>query len=189
MRKAEIEVLVDAAQRARKFRLHPLGFFYLRNTGVQRVRKRVHVWLWKGECQPEHDVHSHCFDIESLVVVGKIGSELFKFRETTEGAVFEFAVSYDPSTSVLQRTGRRGALDRIGSFETIAGGRYCLEAGVIHRVGVDAVPCVTVLRTLERGVPIYSYGPADEEQPFVRRLAKGDEVQRIAMAVEDAIRC
>ena len=78
-------------------------------------------------------------------------------------------------------------LDTIGSFETAAGTRYRLEAGVIHRVAVVAVPCVTVLTTIERGIPIYSYGPSDEKQPFVRRFAKSDEVRRIVGTLEDAL--
>ena len=187
MRAPEIKELTDAVCRAREFRLHPLGFFYFGHDLEEGLTRRVHVWLPDGADPPENDLHLHSFDIDSIVVVGKLRSELFRYREVAEGTILEFCVSYNADQSTLRHTGNRGVLDTIGSFETAAGTRYRLEAGVIHRVAVVAVPCVTVLTTIERGIPIYSYGPADEKQPFVRRFAKSDEVSRIVGTLDDAL--
>ena len=184
----EFKEVADASRRTEEFRLHPLGFFYLREDIGQGVTRRIHVWLPNRNDGPQNYRHVHSYGIDSLVVAGKISNALFRFRETAEGPELEFAVSYEPGKSILRPTGKRGILDEIGSFETAAGARYRLDAGVIHSVAVDEVPCVTVLTTIEQGIPIYSYGPADEKQPFLRRMAKKDEAQRIAGALEDTLR-
>ncbi len=170
--------LAEAAQRASDFRLHPLGFFYLQDAVGQWRTRRVHVWLPGGPDRPENDRHQHSFDIESLVVAGRMRSELFRFEEDTEGPEAEYAVSYDGQESTLTPSGRRGRLLPIASFETAAGASYRLEAGVIHRVVVIARPCVSVVRALERRVPIFSYGQEDEEA-FDRRLCTRSEAAQI----------
>lgn len=170
--------LVEAAQGASDFRLHPLGFFYLQDAVVEGRTRRVHVWLPDGPDRPENDRHQHSFDIESLVVAGRMRSELFRFEEEADGPEAEYAVTYDAQESILTPSGRRGRLLPIASFETAAGASYRLEAGVIHRVAVIARPCITVVRTLERRVPIFSYGHEDEEA-FDRRLCTEGEAEQI----------
>jgi hypothetical protein len=178
--------LIAAAQRVDSFRLHPLGFFYLQDVRGVESAQRVHVWLPNGPEGLVNDLHQHSFDIESLVVTGRMRSELFRFRETTEGGKTEFAVSYEVGKSLVRPTGRRGMLDALASFETIAGARYRLEAGVIHRVIVDVRPCVSVLTTTERGAPIYSYGVAKED-PFLRRAPQPEEAHSIAAVLHDLL--
>lgn len=179
--------LNNAIHCAEKFQLHPLGFFYLQDKVGGGITHRVHVWLPDGADRLENDRHSHSYDIESLVVVGKMHSELFQFRHTADGANLEFAVSYQSGKSILQPTGKRGVLDAVASFETSSGARYFLNAGVIHRVTVTKVPCVTVLTTSERGKPIYSYGIAEEEEPFNRRAANQDEIHKIKTTLKGAL--
>ena len=187
MREPEARALTDAARHTKEFRLHPLGFFYLKNDIGQGTARRVHVWLPDSIDLRENYLHLHSFDIDSFVVFGKMRSELFRFREAADGRILEFGVSYKAGKSILRRTGKRGELDAIGSFETASGERYHLRAGVIHGATVNATPCVTVLTTTERGIPIYSYGLADEGRPFVRRVAKREEAYGIAAALEDAL--
>ncbi len=179
--------LVNAVHRVEEFRLHPLGFFYLQDKVGQDITQRIHVWLPDGTDRLENDRHSHSYDIESLVVIGKMRSELFRFRPTAEGTDLEFVVSYESGKSILRPTGKLGVLDAVVSFETQASARYLLRAGVIHRVTVDEVPCVTVLTTFERGAPIYSYGVANEEQPFLRRAVKQEEIRKIVTTLEIAL--
>ena len=179
--------LVNAVRRVEEFRLHPLGFFYLQDKVGEGITQRVHVWLPEGPDRLENDCHSHSYDIESLVVVGKMHSELFRFKQTANGTEMEFAVSYKSGKSILQPTGKRGELDMVASFETRASARYLLKAGVIHRVTVSEVPCVTVLTTSERRAIIYSYGVSDDEQPFPRRVVEQEEVHRIRDTLESVL--
>lgn len=170
--------LAEAAQRASDFRLHPLGFFYLQDAVGEGRTRRVHVWLPDGPDRPENDRHQHSFDIESIVIAGRMHSELFRFEEEAEGAEAEYAVTYDGQESILTPSGRRGQFLPIASFETAAGASYRLEAGVIHRVVVIARPCITVVRIFERRIPIFSYGHEDEEA-FDRRLCTRGEAEQI----------
>jgi hypothetical protein len=170
--------LVEAARRAGEFRLHPLGFFYLQTAAGEGKTFRVHVWLPDGPNRPENDRHQHSFDIESFVAAGRMHSELFQFEEMAGGPDAEYAVTYDGQESILRPSGRRGMLVPIASFETVAGSGYRLEAGVIHRVAVMHRPCISVVRTLERGVPIFSYGHEDEAL-FDRRLCTTGEAELI----------
>lgn len=177
-----IDELIEAARRVGEFRLHPLGFFYLQDELGDGLRRRIHVWLPDAGDRPDNDRHQHSFDIESLVVTGKMQSEVYRFRQTEEGSELEFEVVYDTDKSSLRPTGRRGELDTVASFETGAGHRYKLAAGVVHRVIVTEVPCITILTVIERGEPIYSYG-FTEEQPFVRRAPDANEAFRIAAII------
>lgn len=177
--------LSEVARRVAEFRLHPLGFFYLLDDVGQGVTRRVHVWLPDRTSRVDNDCHQHSFDIESLVVVGKMHSDLYRFRVTSDGSELEFAVNYEAGKSMLQPTGRRGVLDLIASFETGTGDRYQLAAGVVHRVLVKERPCVSILTTSERKIPIYSYGVANE-QPFVRRRPNREEAFAITAVISAA---
>lgn len=176
--------LVEAAQRAGEFRLHPLGFFYLQDpTGAGRTR-RVHLWLPGGPGRPENDRHQHSFDIESVMIVGRMRSDLFRFEEESGGPEVEYAVTYEEKASILSPSGRRGRLLPIASFETTAGATYRLKAGVIHRAVVTERPCITLLQTQERHIPIFSYGQEDEAA-FDRRLCTESEAEQIRRQLMD----
>ena len=188
MREQEINTLTEAISRSAEFRLHPLGFFYLQDKLTLAMSRRIHVWLKATNAKMENDVHQHSYNIDSLAIAGKIRNDLLHYKETAEGMAFEFQVVYEGERSILRNTGRRGNLVPMASFETAEGTRYQLEAGVIHRVTVEEVPCATVLTTIEQGFPIYSYGPADSPQPFTRRMAKSREARDIAMVLAKALR-
>ena len=111
--------------------------------------------------------------------MGRIGSELFEFREMPSGTEREFSVSYECDRSVLTATGRTGCLKRFCAFETAAGARYFLEAGVIHRVIIVERPCVTMLTTEQCSIPIFSYGRHDSEPAFLRRGVNSEEAKEI----------
>ncbi|GLS35241.1 hypothetical protein GCM10010869_08290 [Mesorhizobium tianshanense] len=177
--------LAKAAGRAREFRLHPLGFFYLQDGAGEGRTRRVHIWLPDGPDRPENDRHQHSFGIESLMIAGRMRSELFRFEEEAEGPDVEYAVAYEGQKSILTRSGRRGRLHAIASFEVAARATYKLEAGVIHRVLVTARPCITLVQTLEQRIPIFSYGHEDEAA-FDRRLCTGSEAERIRRLLLDA---
>jgi hypothetical protein len=166
--------LAIAAERSKEFRLHPLGFFYL-----QHSNQRLHVWLTEGPHCAENDRHIHSFDINSKVIVGSMRNELFQFQEAPSGTDREFLVAYEGGHSILSPTGRMGSLTMFSAFDSVAGASYFLEAGVIHRVIVTEKPCVTALKTEERGIRSLSYGRQANELPFDRRLVNRHEVDEI----------
>ena len=184
----EFNIVANASHRSFDFRLHPLGFFYFQEKITSGTRHRVHVWLQETFDEMRNDTHSHSYTIESAVLAGKIRNDLFQFREDAEGNILEFQVMYEARKSIVRRTGKRGNLEKIASFDTPKDKRYHLEAGTIHRVTVEEFPCVTVLTTIEQGIPICSYGLVDDEKPFARRLARPQEVRKIGRVLADALR-
>lgn len=113
-------------------------------------------------------------------------SELFRFEEEDDGPEKEFAVAYQGQSSTLTPSGRRGRLLPVASFDTVANATYRLEAGVIHRVSVTERPCITLVTTQERHIPILSYGHR-EEIAFVRRLCNEFEAKRIRRFLIEAV--
>lgn len=178
--------LENALRHAKHFRLHPLGFYYLQTELSDGVKRRIHVWLPSGPSAAENERHQHSFRIDSLVALGRMRSEIFHFELTVDGEVIEFAVSYEDGKSRLRKTGRLGELRLLAAFETNSGNKYSLEAGVIHRITIEQSPCVTILTTTERGIPICSYGVAREEQPFIRRIVDANETSQIARVLIEA---
>jgi len=170
---------VIPVKRSSEFRLHPLGFFYLEDHLPGGKSHRVHIWLPNEIETAENDRHQHSFSINSMVIVGGLRSELFHFRESSEGNQREFVVSYSSGHSILSPTGRVGTLDRFSIFETGAGASYFLEAGIIHRINTIKRPCVTLLKTQDRGTKILSYGRQLNELPFERRAVNEFEARRI----------
>lgn len=176
--------LVIAKRRIAEFRIHPLGFFYLQDRKQNGVNHRVHIWLGGGAARPENDRHQHSFDIDSSVVVGRMQSQLFQFRESRDRNIKEYSVQYKAGRSILSPTNRSGFLELLSEFEAVAGTSYYLMAGIIHRVTITERPCVTVLTTKERGVPIFSYGTQQQEQPFERRVVNKEEANKIEALLE-----
>jgi hypothetical protein len=134
-----------------------------------------------------NDRHQHSFEIYSNVRMGCMRSEIYRFTEKPDGAEHEFAVRYEKGCSTLTPTGRTGVLEAIAAFESRAGSSYSLNAGIIHRVSVLVRPCITFLTTVERSVPIFSYGNDVEEPAFERRFvndAETDEIVRLLHLVE-----
>ena len=62
--------LHDAVCHSDKFRLHPLGFFYLSGTTEQGLSRGVHVWLDDDTARRANECHLHSYDIVSWVVAG-----------------------------------------------------------------------------------------------------------------------
>ena len=187
MNQMEIRLLDHAACHAAEFRVHPLGFYYLINCTTVDITRRVHVWLKLAGDRPINDIHNHSYDVESLVALGMLRNDLFHFTENANGMILEFRVSYKAGNSFLQSTGKHGAIETVKTFQTPAGKRYRLRAGLIHRAVVTAGPCVTVLKTLERGYPIHSYGPVCAASPFFRRAVSRAEVERISLVLNEAL--
>ena len=184
----EFNIVANASHRPFDFRLHPLGFFYFQKKITSRMSHHVHVWLQETFDEMRNDTHSHSYTIESAVLAGKIRNDLFRYEEDSEGKVLEFEVMYEAGKSIVRCTGKRGNLEQTASSDTSKGKRYHLEAGTIHRVTVEEFPCVTVLTTIEQGIPICSYGLVDDEKPFARRLARPQEVRKIGRVLADALR-
>jgi hypothetical protein len=175
-----VREITAAITRVGQFRLHPLGFFYLLDKLGERTACRVHVWPAEITDKPDNDRHQHSFDISSMILAGRLRSEVFTFTESSDGSEREFRVNYNGGRSELTPTGRSGFLERICMFDSSAGSSYFLQSGVIHGVVVLERPCITVLTTTDRGTPVFTYGSDVSEPTFERRLVSKAESAQIA---------
>lgn len=179
-------MLANEIQDFLEFKCHPLGFFvHQRPLGIG-TNRRIHVWLDTPSARtgPENDCHQHSFDLSSRVVIGKLENEILAFRESALGETLEFSVDYSTNHSELAPTGKRGDLDLICTFQSLANCEYQLPAGVIHRTKMITLPCVTVVTTVERNFPILSYGANENEQPYLRRKVNHDEAREIEILLK-----
>jgi hypothetical protein len=143
--------LLESIANINRFKKHPLGFYYLNSQSLADTR--VHVWLslFRNETI-QNDRHLHSYDINSLILLGRMKNTLFSFIPRCAGEIQEFEVHYDQSKSRLVPTGRSGELIRISEFESLPDCSYWLDAGTIHRVSILERPCVTVVRMTERNI-------------------------------------
>ena len=188
MKLNERQLLEYAVGSTLRFRVHPLGFYFLVRQSETYTAQRVHVWLSPVNNASSNDIHVHSYDIESSVVLGTLHNELFEFEGDMRGAMLEFYVSYKDGWSSLELTGRRGTISSVATFDTKVGNRYYLRAGRIHRAFPTTIPSVTVLNTRERGLPIYSYGSGPPSGPFPRRYVEEAESNGIEVALLNAVR-
>ena len=184
--------LGEAVRRASAFRLHPLGFFYFEESVGPGNTRRVHIWLAGGSTSPEIAArHSHPFDLESIVLMGRLSNIVYEFSEDPGGPVHELQVHYGENESGLMATGRRGSLKTVASFFSSPGEKaYSVRAGVIHRADAVVRPCVTVLVTTMQSERSYSYGKGSHEGAFDRRIVTPGEARSIGelLSMVDRVR-
>ena len=166
---------------ASEFRVHPLGFFYLEESVGPGRTRRIHVWLPGEPTRPEiATCHSHAFDVESVVLIGRLENVVFEFVQKPGGPIHQLEVLYTGDRSGLVPTGRTGTLRVVASFfSSPSEESYSIRAGVIHRADAVRRPCVTVLRTTRQFEQSYSYGTGTPERAFDRRIVTPGEARSI----------
>lgn len=184
--------LAGALQLVGEFRLHPLGFLYLRQPNEYGTHRRVHIWTSRSlaDVRVHTTAHSHPYDVDSRIVKGKLKNRIFSFSEATDGAMFEFGGYYNGSASGLIPTGRKGMLTEVVSFySSPTDDAYHLKRGVIHHAAPVSYPCITVVTTSSgSGSKSLSYGPADSEERFDRRFVTDTEREELKEALLSGIR-
>ena len=124
------------------FRAHPLGFYYL-VLSSGKVTRRLHVYLGNVDFSADNTWHTHEFDLHSSVLAGSIKNYIAEFITDGGESLTEFSVDYADGKSILNETGRLGAMSEVANFTSIAGQDYFIKAGTIHRAMNIESPCVT----------------------------------------------
>lgn len=166
----------------KRFRLHPLGFFFNSQQIAETVTVRLHVYPTDAQFASESDWHTHEFHLHSTVLKGTLKNELGHFFPSASGALDEFSVSYSDGKSELRKTGRNGLIRITADFDTQKMGRYFLEAGVLHRAYATETPCVSLVAAVHQNAQILSYG--NEEEVFERRIVDTMEADLISTELE-----
>jgi hypothetical protein len=128
-------------------RWHPNGFVVFRIGDAGRLGQlRLHVWP-EGDRRgvAEHpEIHSHNWDLASLVLAGTYVDDLYAFDDDAE-RFYAHAVSYDGGGDSLTPTGERVGLRRNTRREVAAGSFHFIPAGMPHRTHIEPGKLVVTL--------------------------------------------
>lgn len=133
---------------------HPLGFL----AGKWRIDTicslRVHMWddAFDWGMSADWGIHDHIFMFDSVVLIGEVRNSLYSVDTVSknDGNYFRYEVAYAGNRSHLERQSGTARLSLTHEKVHIAGERYRIDAGQLHRshlvsrVGVTALAASTV---------------------------------------------
>jgi hypothetical protein len=138
---------VRAAAESKDVRWHPNGFVVFRIGDAGSLGQlRLHVWP-KGDRRGvagHPEIHSHNWDLASLVLAGTYTDELYAFDDDAEH-FHAHAVSYDGGGDSLTPTGDQVGMRRDATREVAQGSFHFIPAGVPHRTRIDPGDLVVTL--------------------------------------------
>ncbi|WP_373990952.1 hypothetical protein [Duganella sp. BuS-21] len=136
---ADDVLLIEAASRSYR---HQLGFLKLvLMTGLDGACLRLHVW--DRLVNPVEDIHSHCADFMSRVVLGRLEENAFELAGGETHALFRYHFDVDAGHSVAVKGGLTGICLR-ESRTVFQGEAYIKHAFDLHSVGNVVPGTVTV---------------------------------------------
>jgi hypothetical protein len=151
---------------------HPLGFAScVLGTSDLGVKFRVHYWppYERRTKNPDWPIHTHSYDLSSLVLQGQI--EDIQYEVSEEGEDFLYAVSYSGEDSEIKKTSRRVRVISQSSFERISGDQYSVDRGVFHQSKVkfdkEAITFVA-LSNWSNEAPLVLGENGDQKYPYER---------------------
>lgn len=157
--KTAISILSDSLNSDRLLPLsrHPLGFLRGDITSNGKLALRLHIWsdLQRYEQHPLWPIHSHSFDLISVVLVGAVRNQIYALNfESNEPSSRIYGASYEGSQSVLAATDTLCLLGTTESQTIHAGGTYSISHGVYHQtiVPIGTFAATLVLTTQVGGV-------------------------------------
>lgn len=179
----------DALDRLDEFRVHPLGFWYLKIKISDLFMVRMHVWTEKNRSNSfvENDIHQHSFHLVSRVLLGNIDNRLFNFVPNQAGSEVEYKIQYSGLRTTINPTGRVGYLSKIAQFSSPAGTSYELDAGIPHEITITKHPCVTSVLMEEKSAKTLCYGNDDSEPAGFRRSLTPSETAKLVEVLSNCI--
>jgi hypothetical protein len=142
-----------------EFRRHPLGFVHIVLMDSPNVALRFHIWIpgIRSVQEPAWLIHTHTFDLRSIVLFGKLENSLYKWEEDispSENRLYE--VTYSDGISCIVATDRIGKIQDLSSLEVSKGRGYTVAYGDFHRTEVleDQLTATIALATKHSGNPL-----------------------------------
>lgn len=131
---------------------HPLGFVIFKLVDTNPLQYRLHVWPKNKRIakNPNWQIHNHIFDLESLVLVGKVGSEAISVSNApTRDATHQlYRVKYTNYGSDLVNSGVSVNLHHLDTSWALAGEKYSIDKGCYHQSCVSVHDkAATLVRT------------------------------------------
>ncbi|GAA3628147.1 hypothetical protein [Flavivirga jejuensis] len=118
---------------------HPLGFIYIKLIQGKKNDYRLHIWPkeTRSSNKTKHPIHNHIYNIESLVVSGKVGCEAYSIEKKTISKTKLYKVHYSKSGSKLVSTNESVNIEKKNISWTNTGNTYIIEKGDYHQSVVE----------------------------------------------------
>jgi hypothetical protein len=151
---------------------HPLGFVscVIRDEPRDRL-VRVHYWP-KDERRtknPDWPIHTHVYDLSSLVLMGRVRDMQYRKKRGSEYAVY--SVSYKDSDSSISRTGQDLSIELSVDQYHVAGQEYLVPVGSFHQTMVppdESALTLVVLSNFQDKAPLVLGQPGNQSYPYNR---------------------
>lgn len=138
---------------------HPLGFLHA--TLVDSVETALRLHIWKPGMRHVQDpawlIHTHVFDLRSIVLVGRLENRIHKWIPDLDHPVSRlYEISYNGYTSSLVATNRFGVCECESSLDVTRGIEYAVSYGQFHETEIAKTEfTITVaLATKRSGAPL-----------------------------------
>lgn len=118
---------------------HPLSFNKIIVASHGATDVRVHVWLpdHSEGCIPVSTVHSHTWDLKSVVIAGSLVNRNYTVNDRADGDHELFVVDYRTNESERKSTGRLVSVSTESEACYSEGDSYSLNAQTFHATEVN----------------------------------------------------
>lgn len=136
---------------------HPLGFFRLQLTSIDRLAEGLYLHVWPvgslSKQEPLCPIHSHIFDLESRILLGRLANREYDVRYTNAGDCSVQEVAYEGHHSTRLATSQHATCQLTQHTEYGPGDIYQLPKGIFHETVILQEPTATLMqkRNVERG--------------------------------------
>lgn len=137
------------------FTWHPLGFAHAKILSQDQMALRVHLWPC-ADRRPQHPlwpVHTHIFNLESLVLSGRVQNTLYNFHSTDVGPNQLYRVEYRDGGSALIATETFGDASEYQIHVAGPGEKYEVLPEMFHSSSVEEHElAATLVRTCQQNI-------------------------------------
>lgn len=127
---------------AKRSHRHQLGFVKI-VLAVDPAGPFLRLHFWDEESEAKEDIHSHCADFTSRVIIGHLLENSYKLAEGTEYACFLYSFDAANQCSLAIPVGYTGA-EVVARRVMTVGDVYVKKSNELHNVGNVAKGTVTV---------------------------------------------
>ncbi len=131
---------------------HPLSFYRLTICSNECFDLRLHAWLNHSQSEPngESNIHSHTWNLNSLILSGELVNRVYKFKESPKSGLEVFEIVYGNAGSERKSLNRNVAIASVTERTLRKGDVYSLPAACFHSTEVALHTSVLTIVVAEK---------------------------------------
>lgn len=173
-------------------RRHPLGFIVITEPVSKDLVLRYHLWPpdWSVPAGQENgQTHDHCFELNSLIIIGSLRQVTFRATSDPAGEYEIFEIDYLSGASGLRATALKAVLQQDSDDIFEAGTAYRLRPRIVHCVETLTRPVATLVLSVAAASapPPRAFSPQGQNPPgaFSREQLDDCEIAIARRAIAD----